>query len=289
MQTITKLSIIAFIALFSQSALAGGGWPQPKGGGFFKVSEWWLISDQHFTDSGEIDPNTTFGIFTTSLYAEYGFTDRITGVLYFPFFSRNYFNNTLSGTTGEVLVPGEAINSIGDINIAVKYGLVTKGPIALSATLLFGLPSGNDRGGSAGNLQTGDGEFNQLLQIDAGTSFKIAEHNAYANIYAGFNNRTNGFSDELRFGIEGGVSWLNDRLTTTVRLFGISSLKNGDSTDVPNSTSIFANNSEHLTVSPEVSYLLTDKVGVSASFGSALAGSIIFANTSYEVGVFVKF
>lgn len=283
-----KLIILVFsIFIFSQS-FAGGGWPQPKGKGFFKLSEWWIISDQHFTDAGLIDPNTTNGIFNTSLYAEYGFTDRFTGILYFPFYSRAYFNNTVSGTTGDVLEPGEAINSLGDTDISLKYGLTKDKPIAVSATLTFGIPLGNDSGGSEGNLQTGDGEFNQLFQLDAGTGFKLGKANAYANVYAGFNNRTNGYSDEFRFGIEGGVTILNNKLTTILRLYGIQSFENGDLNDQINSTSIFANNSEHLSFAPEIAYHLNDKWGVSAGIGTALSGKIIFANPSYTVGVFVK-
>ena len=66
-------------------SFAGGGWPQPKGSGFIKYSNYWLIADQHYTGSGLIDPNRTNGIFSTSIYAEYGITDRLTGVVYFPF------------------------------------------------------------------------------------------------------------------------------------------------------------------------------------------------------------
>lgn len=286
-----KKNILLLIVLFSaaQAAQAGGGWPQPKGKGYFKLSEWWVISNRHYTDAGLLDPNVTNGIFNTSLYAEYGFTSRLTGVLYFPFFSRAYFNNTVSGTTGEVITPGEAINSIGDTDIGLKYGILTGGPLALSATLTLGLPLGNDSGGSAGNLQTGDGEFNQLLQLDAGKSFRIGKIDAYANAYLGFNNRTNDFSDELRFGIEGGATFLGGRLTAIIRLYGVQSLNNGALPgELSTSTSIFANNTEHLSYSPELAYNITDKWGVSVSTGRAFSGRLIFANPSYSVGVFMK-
>lgn len=282
-----RYALLFFFCLAISTFLqAGGPWPQPKNRGFFKIGQWWVIADQHYTDVGLIDPNITNGIFNTSLYAEYGFTDRLTGVLYFPFYSRAYFNNTVSGTTGEVLTEGEAINGIGDTDIAIQYGLIVNKPVVLSARLLFGLPLGNEAGGTAGNLQTGDGEFNQMIQLDAGTSFKIAEANAYAQVYSGFNNRSNGFSDEFRFGVEGGVSFLKNKLTTTLRLIGILSLKNGDSDDIPNSTSLFANNSEHITFAPEVAYNINEKWGVSAGVGSALWGRIIFANTSFNAGVY---
>jgi hypothetical protein len=284
-----RLSFIILLSfLFSFSAFAGGGWPQPKGHGFFKLSQWWLISDQHFTDTGLLDPNVTQGIFTTSIYAEYGFTDRLTGILYFPLFSRTYFNNTVSATTGEILTAGEAINGVADTDISLKYGLIVNKPVVLSATLTLGLPFGESQGGTAGNLQLGDGEFNQMLQLDAGTSFQLGKVPAYANAYAGFNNRTNGFSDELRYGIEAGAGFFGSKLYTIFRLYGISSLKNGSSTDNANSTSIFANNSEFLTFSPEIAYNINEKWGVSATYASALRGRIIFAAPSYSVGVYLN-
>ncbi|MCO6478249.1 MAG: hypothetical protein J5I94_16580 [Phaeodactylibacter sp.] len=281
--------ILIFLFLLAHVSYAGGGWPQPKGQGYFKLSEWWVISNRHYTDVGRLDPNVTNGIFNTSLYAEYGFTNRLTGVLYFPFFSRAYFNNTVSGTTGEVITPGEAINTIGDTDIGLKYGILTDGPVALSATLTLGLPLGENSGGSAGNLQTGDGEFNQLLQLDAGRGFRIGSIDAYASAYFGFNNRTNDFSDELRFGVEGGATFLGGRLTAILRLYGVQSLNNGAlPSELSNSTSIFANNTEHLSYSPELAYNVTDNWGVSVSTGRAFSGRLIFANPSYSVGVFFK-
>lgn len=286
-----NLSQIIFVALFflSTNAIAGGGWPQPKGSGYFKLSQWWLISNQHYTDIGKIDPNTTNGLFNTSLYAEYGFTNRLTGIAYIPFFSRAFFNNTVSGTTNEVLIPGESLNSFGDTDIGIKYGLTENHPIAVSATLTLGLPLGNDNGGEAGSLQTGDGEFNQLFQIDAGTGFNLGKIPAYANVYAGVNNRTNGFSDEFRYGIEGGGTFANGKILAIARLYGITSFKNGDlPSERSNSTSVFANNSEHLTFSPEIGYNINDKWGVSATAGLALRGRLIFASPSYSFGVFYK-
>ncbi len=293
-----RILFISFLlVLFSVNVFAGGGWPQPKGWGYFKLSQWWVISDQHYTDKGRIDPNTTNGLFNASLYAEYGFTDRLTGVAYIPFFSRAYFNNTVSGTTGEIKIPGEAINSFGDSDLSLKYALTLNKPIALSATLTFGIPLGKDRGGSAGNLQTGDGEFNQMIQLDAGSGFQLGKLAAYANVYAGFNNRTKDFSDsssgkfsdEFRYGIEAGATFANERLTAIGRLYGIKSFKNGDlPADRSNSTSVFANNSEHLTFAPELAYNINDKWGISVSTGIALSGRLIFASPSYSFGVFYK-
>lgn len=286
-----KIRIIGLLFLASmlgQNLYAGGGWPQPKGKGYIKLFQWWVIADQHYTSTGLIDPNTTNGVFNTGVYAEYGLTNRLTGIVYFPFLSRAYFNNTISGTTNELLIPGEAINSIGDVDVSVKYGLITKGPVVLSASLKLGLPLGQSSGGTAGSLQTGDGEFNQQLQLDASSSFKLGKVNAYASVYGGVNNRSNGFSDELHYGLEAGLGFLDSRLFLIGRMIGVQSFKNGDATAGSNSTSIFANNSEFLSLGPEVAYQLNDNWGVSASFATAVSGRIIFARPSYSVGVFYK-
>ena len=53
------ISFIIILISCSHFLTAGGPWPQPKGKGYFKLSEWWIIFDQHYTDQGLIDPNVT--------------------------------------------------------------------------------------------------------------------------------------------------------------------------------------------------------------------------------------
>lgn len=280
-------SLFISLTFASFSLKAGGGWPQPQGHGYFKLYQWWIVADQHFTSTGGVDPNLTQGIFNTTLYAEYGFTDRFTGIVNFPFFSRAYFNNEISGTTGDVITPGEAINSVGDADLGFQYGLVTGGSIAVSARLVLGLNLGKVGGGTEGNLQTGDGEFNQMLQVDAGTSFKLFNADGYANAFAGFNNRNRGFSDEFRAGIEGGLTF-NQKLTTTLRVFGVKSFRNGDDLVGFSETTVFANNTEFLSISPEISYNFNQKWGASVGAGFAALGNLILADPSYSVGIFFR-
>ena len=282
-------SFFIFIFLFSSSYLiAGGPWVQPKGQGFYKVGLWGLIADSHFTDSGMIDPNVTTGLFNVSLYAERGITNRLTGILYFPFFSRTYYNNVVSETSGEIIEAGEAINSIGDIDLTIKYGILVNKPIVLSASLTLGLPTGNPSGGDKEILQTGDGEFNQMISVDVGGSASVGKVNFYGAATVGFNNRTNGFSDEVRYGIEIGAVSLNEKLITTLRFTGNTSLKNGSSTEVPSGTSLFANDSETFSWSPEIGYMITPKIGASIAYHKAFSGKLIFANAAWSGGIFIK-
>lgn len=283
----TKTLILLFILPFS--LFAGGGWTQRKGGAYYKVSQWWVVASKHYTSSGGVDPNVTTGIYNTSLYAEYGITDKITGIAYLPFFSRNVRNAEISATNGMVISPGEAINSVGDADVGIKYKL--NGPeskFAIAGTLQFGLPLGNNAGGSDGSLQTGDGEFNQMVKLDVSRSFSIKGVNAYANVYAGFNNRTKNFSDEFRLGGEIGAGFLNNRIWGIYRVDMVESLQNGlSSAEGSNGVTIFANNTEFVAYTYEVAGYITEKIGISGSYSGAYSARLIFASPSYSVGVFL--
>lgn len=280
------LTLLITIPFLSQ---AGGGWTKPKGSAYYKVSQWWVVAAKHYTSNGSIDPNATMGIFNSSFYGEYGITDRVTGIVYFPFFSRAYRNAQVSGTTGMTTSPSEAVNSIGDTDIAVKYGISKPGSkFVFAGTLLLGLPLGKDDGGSDGSLQTGDGEFNQMIRFDLSRSFSIGKVNAYGNIYAGFNNRTQNFSDEFRAGGELGASFLKNKLWGILRMDVVESLQNGlSSAEGSTGMTIFSNNTEFVSYTYEAAYYISEKVGVSASYGGALSARLILAAPSYSVGVFL--
>jgi hypothetical protein len=283
----TSISIFSLLIL-SQFLFAGGPWPQAKGEAYFKLSEWWVVFDQHYTDQALIDPNVTTGIYNTFLYGEYGLTDRLTLSLNANLFARNYTNNVISGTTGDEIFAGDALNALGDTDLSLKYGLTQPGArFPVAASLLLGIPTGQTGGGVEQNLQTGDGEFNQLLQLDAGTSFNLGDVPGYASVYSGINIRSNGFSEEFRFGGEVGISLANNKLWLVSKLAVIESFKNGDTAANNTSTSIFANNTEFASLALEVNYYITEKIGLSANYTGALRGEIIAAAPSYSVGVFV--
>ncbi len=278
-------NIIVLSVFVISSTYAGGPWPQPKGKGYFKLSEWWTVFSEHYTDTGLKDPNLTTGVFNTSIYAEYGLTNRLTTVINVPFLSRNYMNNLRSATTDEILINGEAINTLGDIDLGLKFGL-TKGKIPIALTLTLGVPTGETGGGSLNALQTGDGEFNQMLQIDAGGGFNLGKSSAYLSGYVGVNNRTNGYSEELRFGLEAGLGLFEQKLWLSGRFNVVESFKNGDTAETITSTSLFANNSEFTSIGLEANLYVTKNIGVSAGVAGAVRGEIIAAAPSYTVGIF---
>lgn len=286
---ISNVVIITILVLvLSPTAEAGGPWTKEKGKYYIKLSEWWLKFDKHYTDTGELDPNITTGIFNTFLFAEYGITNRMSATFNGAIFSRNYMNNLRSNTTNEVLVEGDAINSVGDLDLQLKYSLTRRGakfPVAISLGL--GIPTGATNKGEFGNLQTGDGEFNQQIQIDAGRGFSFHKSAAYISAYTAINNRTKGYSEEFKYGAEVGLGVLSKKLWLNAKFNGIKSLKNGDTAATITSTSLFANNTEYNSIAFEGNYYITNKIGLSAGFATAVSGKIIAAAPSYNVGIFI--
>lgn len=278
-KTILSIILICTISL----SFAGDGWVQPKNKGYFKLNQWWLAADQHYTNTGELDPNQTRATYITSFYGEYGISNKFTVIMYFPFFTRSLSYDQKSSTTGDIIQEGEAINSVGDTELTIKYGLLQKGPIYLSTSYTLGLPLGISDGGSDGSLQTGIGEFYHMLRLDASTSFKVGSRYPFVSVYGAFNKRTKNYSDEFRYGLKTGVE-LNKWLLI-LQAYGVSSLQNIEN-DFGGGTSIFGNNTEYFTISPEVAYKITDRFGVTANVAGAVWGKLILAAPSYSVGVF---
>lgn len=276
-----RIYLLLITTAMATTTFAGGGWPQPQGSGFFKLGQNLIIADRFFQPNGELVDIRTISLYTTSLYAEYGFTDRLTAVAYVPFFVRSTLNRE-EFTSGRAPVPGDFVNSFGDTNLGVKYGVLTGGPVAVSVGLTLGLPLGNTAGGETGILQTGDGEFNQLLTVEASRAFGAL----YATVLLGFNNRTENFSEEFRYGLEVGYTF-GEKLLTQLRVFGIDSFENGD-VQGGGANSIFANDTEFLSITPEIAYQATDRWGISASVGMAAYGRRILADPNYGVGVYLK-
>jgi len=282
---------IAFMMMITFSSLnlsAGGPWTQKKGKGFFKLSEWWVVFDQHFNAQGEIKKNRTTGVYNTSLFGEYGLNDKWTGIVNANVFARNYTNNLVSGSTGQILSEGEELNAIGDIDLGIKYGLTKPGAkFPIAASVYFGIPSGKTDAGSTGILQTGDGEFNQMILIDFGKGISLSPKiSAYVTAFGGFNHRTNGFSNELRYGSELGIGFFNQRLWLVGRIYGVESMKNQGLGEPFNPFSIYENNSEYGSMAIEVNGYVTKRWGLSFGNATAFHGEIIAGRSSFTGGVF---
>mgnify|MGYP000111086335 CR=1 FL=1 len=277
-----KKHLLAFILLsISLQVIAGGGWVYQKNKGFLKLGQNMIRSQYFFDSGGNITDIPTVSLYTTSFYGEYGLSDRFNAILYVPFFVRSTLNRVEFNQSGNT-IPGDEINSFGDTNIGLKYGMFQNQPVHLAASLILGLPFGSSEVSSDRILQTGDGEFNQLLKLEA--SHSISGTPAYITGILGFNNRTQGFSDEFHYGGEIGVS-LN-QFTTLLKVYSVNSLYNGDA-DTSNANGVFANNTEYMSFTPELIYSVDNGLGFAASAGFASSGKRILAAPNFGIGVFL--
>jgi hypothetical protein len=278
-----KFFITSALLFATFSLIAGGGWTYKKGKGFVKLSQNAIYADRLFNPDGEVIDITTIGYYTTSLYGEYGLTDRLTAIAYVPFFTRNTLNKVRFRQTGEE-IPGDELNTFGDIDLSLQYGFYKSDTWVASVRVLFGLPTGEVSGGETGILQTGDGEFNQMIRFDL--SRPIAK-NAWLSFYAGLNNRTNDFSDEYRLGGEIG-SKFGDHFLAIAKVEIVQSFFNGEA-DPSQGGTIFSNNTEFVSPSLELAYEFENEFGISVSAAGAFAGKNILAAPNYGVGFYRKF
>ena len=199
---------------------------------------------------------------------------------YFPFFVRNTVNEGVGEITGQVLQPGLERNGIGDLTLGFRYRLLQKNRWVVSTTFLAGLPTGISDDPQL--LNTGDGEFNQNIQVDVG----YGGDKWYATGYLGFNNRTQGFSEEIRFEAEVGFQPGIKGLILGMKFTGVESLDNGDPSDRGNG--LFANNVEYLSPQITAAWQADNGLGVSARVGGAFYARNALAAPGMELGVFYK-
>jgi len=287
---------ILFLTVIFLPAFAGGGWPQPKKGGYFKLGQSALRAGQYFSPDGTLLPITTTSMYMTTLYGEYGITGRLTGLLNAPLFVRSTINNKESTITGAV-EPGDAFNGIGDIEFGLKYGLITQGPVVLSASLWLKLPTGKNVGGTTELLQTGDGAFSQMVKLEASHSFYPTP--IYATLSTGYRHRGSAtfeyalgdqdvrYSDEFRWG--GEVGWTPKNWLLALKWEQVIPLDNGSAGGETGSSSLFGNNVAYFGVIPEVNYIFNNGFGISASIGGALSGKNILGAPNFVVGIFYTF
>jgi hypothetical protein len=274
-KTLLLIVFIFPITVFAQ------GWVKEKGKGYFKVAQNLVSSNEYFAPDGSAVPVTTISQFGTSIYAEYGLSSKITGLINFPFYVKQTINDVQFRQSGRT-ISGDEFGAVGDADLGIKYGFSQDKPIVLSTSLILGLPLGKVNGGSSGILQTGDGEFNQLIRLDASHSFYPKP--IYVNVYSGFNNRTKDFSDEVRYGFEVGFPF--KKFIPILKVNGVASLKNGEA--LSSQGSLFANNIEYLSPSLDLNYQLNTKIGLSAAVAAAIYGKNVLRAPNYNFGVFMK-
>lgn len=277
----STLLILSLFLVNIYASQAGGGWTHAKGTGYVKVGQWWVIADKHYDSNGQTVPNINAGVLNTVLYGEYGITDRLEALLYFPVVSHAFQDITPDYR--------QTVTSVGDTDLGIKYAILKSTPVVLSSYLWLGLPFGESNGGIPSDLQTGDGEFNQVIGLVGSSGGDISDKvNVYGSLGFDFNHRGGDLSDEWSWKADVGVM-LFKKVVISYKLTNLKSLNNGaENTENPIG-GIFSNNREYFAYTYEIGVNLDEHIGVTGTYSSVYSAKNIFANPAYSVGVYFNF
>lgn len=274
-------SLLAFVSLAHEAH--AGAWTQKRGRGFYKLEGRFIYAQRFFEPDGKIIDIPTLSDYTMSFYGEHGASNRLTLIAYVPFYKRITLNRQIGEPSGFVYFAGDSVAGFADSDVGLRFGLKQNGPTVLSARVLFGLPLGKSE--QTNGLLTGDGEFNQSLALELGHSFYPLP--LYFSGEAGYNNRTQGFSDEFRYAAELGYTFWNN-VTLSMKFNGVASLKNGEDNIRGGMGGLYANNVSYLALGPSLFYQLNKNFGVTAGVDGATFGRNVLASPSFALGIYFK-
>ena len=273
MNKFVSATLMAAALTCHSGAVHAGGWTQPQGKGYFKLSQQIISAESLFFANGSKGEIPTVSGYTTSLYGEFGLLDRVTLVGYMPFYSN--FSVDVEGF--------DSTTGLGDWDVGVRIGILTKGPTVVSLQALAGLPLGDSGGDIV--LWTGDGEFNQHVSLQVGHSLYPVP--AYLKAEIGYNNRQSSdnrddnFADELRYSLQAGYT-IAERVGIALSLRGIKALDRADDEFHPR------NDVEYLSFGPQVDFYITPNAGITASMSNFTQAHNMLDAPTWEFGLFLK-
>lgn len=281
MRTLFTIVLSLVAASLLPTSLRAGGWTQEEEKGYYKIDLRVLRAGANYDSTGEKRSIATYSDYTIGFYGEYGISNGLTAIVAIPFYKRVTINRQVGQPSGLEITPGASGSGIGDVEMGLRFGIAQEGPTVLAAAIQFGLPLGDPN--LAPGISTGDGEFNQIVSLQAGHSFYPLPMYAAADI--GLNNRSKGFADQVMYGGEVGYSF-GTTATLIARARGVASLGNGSASI--GSPGLFSNNQRYLSFGTEALYMATSDVGISVGVESATLARNTLSAPTFSIGIFYK-
>ncbi|MEM7369127.1 MAG: hypothetical protein AAF587_11050 [Bacteroidota bacterium] len=279
----SRFSLILLGMLFFcwlPNQLKAGAWPQDKGSAYLKLGLRLTTARFFYNEVGRRTAIHPYADFSSIAYGEFGVFKNVTAIASIPFFRYVRVKRETIAIGGGIIREIGQNAGFADPEVGVRFGIARFGAWVISAEGLLGLPLGESM--DINNLILGDGEFNQLIRIQAGHSFYPKPF--YMSVGIGYNNRTAGFSDELRYDAEFGYA--SDKWLLNIKIRGTRSLKNGDPLIVGSRGN--PNNQSSLIYAPEVNYYLKPGLGLSASIEGSVLEENFISGVTYAVGIFLQ-
>jgi len=278
---VSSLLSIIITLLCSLTEANAGAWTRKQGSYYAKLGFTTLSTNTFHTKDGDEITTADFNTWSFNFYGEYGITESLTGIAKFPFLRNAGFETT------------ESFTGIGDLSIGLRYGLVA-GSTPVAVGILIDFPTGNENGSgtlkelptASVRLPTGDGELNTQLNFSLSHSFYPAP--AFVSLDGGYNVRTEGFTDEYLFAVQGGYKII-EKLWLQANLRGIGPISTPDPTLAGGTALGFGEGVQYTAYSFGASYEIAPRLNVSFDLFSAF-GRItnIYSGINYVLGISIE-
>lgn len=273
-------ALVIFIIILNSTNLYAGAWTQKSKSGFYKLGLRYISATNYYDLEGDKREIPKLTDLLISLYGEYGLNNEITIILNMGILESIKINDLT--TNGTIISSGGSNSGLADSEIGLRYKLWQGDGSVLSTEFFLGIPVGNTN--NALGLYTGDGEFNQNINILYGMSFYPIP--LYLSVQAGYSNRTGGFSDEIKFATEIGFN-LIPNILLALKINGVETLDNG-SKSVFGGSYLHSNNQKYIAFGPELSYSFSNSLGISVGFESAANAANVPSALAYAIGLYFK-
>ncbi len=245
-------SLIFFFLFFVSQTAVAAPWLQDSGAGLVRLNTQVFRSSSYRDVRGDRVSMPTMTDVRFSFDGEYGLGKRVTLFGRLDWLDHNSINGQTVRGSGFSMTEQASNTQLGDAELGLRIMLGDWGRGVLATELVLGLPSGDSN--NKYGLQTGDGEFNALTVVSSGYRFERIPLSFWA--YVGFNQRTHGFSDEVRMG--GEASWTSWRLTLSFFTHATLPLRNGDPRVQGGLGGLYGNNVQVVWLGGRINMRMTD-------------------------------
>ena len=206
---------VNFLFLFT-TINAQSGWTRAKDSGYFKLAAYTIAGDQYYGVNGNFNAGAN-NYFQQALtvYGEYGITKNITAIVNYPFLKFQHFEGYTNSTgTGNPQV--ELKLSVYKI-IPVSFSVGAEIPVASQDNIIYSKVVNQLGTYDYYNLPTGYPDFSYWGTLAASGSWGNLP--GWTSLFAQYIIRGNGYSNQLKTGLEIGYKWI-PKFYTNVRLTG---------------------------------------------------------------------
>ncbi len=296
------LLLVLFFLSFSVNTFAGA-WPQKKGGYYFKLSGNYFFTRSEFNYLGDkvaifaektAFENASFSDFNINIYAEYGFTSKLTGIVNVPFKILN--SKWDKYLTPDILASRESLftNGLGDFSLISRYAIITK-PVVLSLQGGVKLPSGYAKKPSNDGAPLGTGDIDYEGHLLFGFSFYPLP--IYFTSGIGYRIRTGPLHNEILYSVEFGYT--KNRFLFKINLDGIQNTTTPpDLVGLPVVTplpggggvtpSVIVGDQNILKISPSIIYNFKDHYAIQGEVLHIFSGKNTTSGSIFSLGLIVS-